>query len=137
MVRENVIFDSSGEIYRRPDWINFGFGNGGTHIAYPHDLHQASAGEELPVARSPIGVKFKPGEESFWAGKGDFYILRYGPYLIAMNMNGARTFELQIPHTAISVQPLQSSQTTVTAGSTLKVGPRSTVVLYLSEMTRH
>src|SRR5207247_496284 len=82
VVSADVQFEASGQTYRRPDWVNFGFANGG--LRYPGDLHSAHAGEELPIARSPAGVAFKPGQENPYAGRGEFYRLRYGPYLIGM-----------------------------------------------------
>ena len=51
----------------------------------------------LPIAKMPPGVKFKPGDENIYAGKGTFYTLRYGPYLIGMNCTTDRTFELHVP----------------------------------------
>ena len=130
VVREDAKFEPSGRIYKRPDWINFGFGDGGTHIGYPADLHQAFAGEELPIAKIPADVKLKPGEENHFAGKANFYTLRYGPYLIGMNMTQDKTFELKVPDGAKRVKDLVSQRNDFAAGSVEKVGPRSTVVLY-------
>ena len=41
-------------------------------------MHSAHAGEKLPIAKIPAGVKFKPGDERVYAGKAEFYTLRYG-----------------------------------------------------------
>ncbi len=105
VVRQEVQFEPSGLFYTRPDWINFGFGNGGPK--YPGNLHSAHAGERLPIAKIPDRVPFRPGDESVYAGKGSFYVLRYGPYSIGMNTTTNQTFELE--------------------GK--KIGPRSTLVL--------
>ncbi len=75
VVNEDAQFEPEGEFYTRPDWINFGFGDGGPR--YPVVMHSALAGEKLPIAKIPEGVKFKPGDESVYAGKGGFYTLRY------------------------------------------------------------
>jgi hypothetical protein len=121
VVRQETVFEPSGEFYTRPDWINMGFGNGG--VKYPGNLHSAHAGEKLPIAKVPDGIAFKPGAENVYAGKGEFYTLRYGPYLIDMNTTKNKTFELRAPEGAKEL----------TTGHTGNVGPRSTVVFYLRE----
>ena len=129
VVQEKTTFEPSGMTFTRPDWVDFGFANGGHK--YPGDLHSAYAGEKLPIAKIPDGVKFKPGNESPYAGKGDYYMLNYGPYLIGMNMTKDKTFQLQVPPDAKSVKELVSGQTKFTAGENVAVKPRSTVVLFL------
>lgn len=131
VVREEIEFEPSGMNYIRPDFTNFGFGNGGPK--YPGEFHSALAGEKLPIAKIPQGVKFAPGQESVYAGKGDFYKLCYGPYLIGMNMTKDKTFELKVPDDAKSVKELVSKRTDVKAGTIEKVEPRSTVVFYLGD----
>jgi hypothetical protein len=128
VVRQETEFEPSGLTYTRPDWINMGFGNGG--LRYPGDLHSAHAGEKLPIAKIPEGIPFKPGQESVFAGKGSFYTLRYGDYLICMNTTKEKTFELKRPEGVLQAPDLVSGKT-VKLDAPLKVGPRSTVVLYL------
>ena len=128
VVREDTQFEPSGLEYKRPDWINFGFANGGPR--YPGDLHSAHTGEKLPIAKIPDGLAFKPGQESIHAGKASFYQLRYGPYLIGMNMTKDKTFALKTPAAPAPVPEL-ISQKKVTLTGELPVGPRSTVVLDL------
>lgn len=126
-VKLDTQFTPSGMEYTRPDWTNFGFANGGHR--YPAEFLSAHAGEKLPVARIPDGIAFKPGQENIHAGKGDFYRLRYGTYLIGMNMSADQTFELEVPDHERTVRELVTAKR-VAAGTTLKVGPRSTVVLH-------
>jgi len=128
VVREETKFSPSGQTYKRPDWINFAFGNGGPR--YPGNLHSAYAGEELPIAKPPPGVEIKPGENNVYAGKGEFYTLRYGPYLIGMNTTMDRSYELDVPQEFRSALELVSGKR-ISTSETLKVGPVSTVVLYL------
>ena len=130
VVREDVQFMPEGKFYTRPDWTTFGFGNGGPR--YPEPLHSAEAGEKLPIAKIPADVKFKPGDESIYAGKGDFYTLRYGNYLVGMNLTTDKIFELKTPADAGEAQDLVSGKM-VRLGAPLKVAPRSTVVLYLGK----
>ncbi len=125
-VRLDTKFTPSGMEYTRPDWTNFGFGNGGHR--YPAEFVSAHAGERLPIAKIPDGLDFQPGRESIHAGKGDFYRLRYGPYLIAMNASADKTFDLEIPEHAGVIRDLAAGGE-VESGD-MKVGPRSTVVLY-------
>jgi hypothetical protein len=127
-VREEVQFEPGGMTYTRPDWINFGFGDGGPH--YPVDWHSAEAGEQLPIARTPADVRFRPGDESVYAGKGEFYRLRYGDYLIGMNMTTDQTFELKPPEGMARAKDLVSGRM-LELTAPLKVAPRSTVVLWL------
>jgi hypothetical protein len=127
-VTQDVQFTPSGMEYTRPDWTNFGFGNGGHR--YPANYVSAHAGEKLPVAKIPAGISFKPGHENLWAGRGDFYQLRYGSYLIAMNMSGDRTFDFTVPGHAGTIRNLVNGKD-VGPGSVAKIGPRTTVVLLM------
>jgi hypothetical protein len=126
-VREEIEFTPSGLFYTRPDWTNFGFGDGG--LNYPGEFNSAHAGEKLPIAKIPDDVVFKPGDESVYAGKGDFYKLRYRNYLIAMNMTKDRTFELKVPADFKNAKDL-STKRKVKPDGLLKVAPRSTAVLW-------
>ena len=130
VVREEVQFEPDGRFYTRPDHINFGFGNGGPK--FPGNLHSAHAGEKLPIAKIPDGVMFKPGDENVYAGKGDFYTLRYGNYLIGMNLTTDKTFELKVPADATEARELISGQI-VKLAAPVKVAPRSTVVLFFGK----
>ena len=123
-VSEEVQYTPSGKTYKRPDWINFGFANGG--LKYPGDVHQALAGEELPIAAYPADAKVKPGDESHFAGFADFYVLRFGRYVIAMNTTEGKTFEFDVP--GDGWRNLVSKKNVSTA--TLKVGALATVVLW-------
>ncbi len=128
VVREETQFEPSGMEYKRPDWVNFGFANGG--LRYPGDLHSAFAGEKLPIAKIPAGLAFKPGQESIHAGKASFYQLRYGPYLIGMNTTKDKTFALKTPVSPAPVPELIAQKKVALTGE-LSVAPRTTVVLWL------
>lgn len=130
VVHEDAAFEPSGKFYTRPDWTTFGFGNGGPR--YPEQLHSAEAGEKLPIARIPDGVRFRPGDESVYAGKAQFYTLRYGNYLIGMNMTTDRTFELQPPADIDQAKELVSGKM-LKLDHPLPVAPRSTVVLFFGK----
>lgn len=122
-------FTPSGMEYVRPDWTNFGFANGGHR--YPAEYVSAHTGEKLPIAQIPDGIAFKPGQENLHAGRGDFYQLRYGAYLIAMNMSTGKTFDLAVPSHDGKIRALAGAKD-AKAGSRLKVAPRTTVVLHFN-----
>lgn len=130
VVQEEVQFKPSGQFYTRPDWVNFGFANGGPK--YPVEMHSAHAGEKLPVPEIPADVRFHPGEESVYAGKGSFYTLRYGHYLIGMNLTTDQTFDLKVPAEMQGARELVSGKT-LKLDSPVKVSPRSTVVLWMGK----
>jgi hypothetical protein len=127
-VAEEAEFQQSGHFYARPDWVNFDFGNGGPR--YPEEMHSALAGEKLPIPVLPPDDTIKPGGEDPNAGKAEFYTLRYGKYLIGMNMTEHKTFNLTVPPGKAQFVELPDRKP-VSSGATLKVGPRSTVVLYV------
>jgi hypothetical protein len=127
-VKLDTGFTPSGMEYSRPDWTNFGFANGGHR--YPGQYQSAHAGEKLPIARIPDGVAFKAGQENIHAGRGDFYQLRYGQYLIAMNMSADKSFEMKAPEHPGKIRNMVTGKT-VGPGAKAKIGPRSTVVLHL------
>lgn len=127
VVGEQTEFEPSGLTYTRPDWTNMGFGNGG--VKYPGDLHSAHAGEKLPIAKMPAGVKFKVGDENAYAGRGSFYTLRYGHYLIGMNCTTDRHYELKLPAGWADATELAGGKS-VKPGDALQVAPRSTMVIF-------
>lgn len=122
-VFEDIRYTPSGYTYTRPERNNLFFSP--ARNFYP-EVKSAHTGEQLPIARIPDGVEFKPGQESVYAGKGDFYTLRYGKYLIAMNCTRDRTFEVAVP-TEGRVHTFPGKE--VVRDKVLTVQPRSTTVL--------
>jgi len=129
-VWQDVKFDDSGLTYTRDDRVIEAQTR--RHEGLRGDVTQALEGEVLPIAKIPDGIAFKPGQESVYAGKGTFYALRYGPYLIGMNMTTDRTFELKRPDGVTEADELVT-KTHISFAKPLKVGPRSTVVLWLGD----
>lgn len=121
-----TVIDDSGMRYTRPDWVNLGFA--GWREWYK-DVHSAHAGEQLPIARIPAGIKFKPGDENVYAGKALYYRLDYGRYIIAMNSSVDRTFELSLPKDKRLLLNLTNGKQPVKEAM-IKIAPQSTVVLY-------
>ena len=129
-VYQDEQFEPSGLTFTRQDEVNAPYLPWLPH--YPGDLHSAMAGEELPIAKIPAGTTFKPGDESPYVGRAEFYRLRYGPYLIGMNTTAGKTFELPAPAGVTQAQNLGADKV-VKWNTPIKVGPMSTVVLYLAQ----
>ncbi len=133
VVRQEEQFEPSGQTWKRPDWTDFGFANGGHR--YPVELHSAEAGEELPIARFAAADGWKPGAEHPLAGRAAFYQCRYGRYLIGMNAASSQTVALVVPHGVGAVRNLSAGGALV-AGETVGVAPGTTVVLSCTEDER-
>lgn len=119
-------FEDSGMKYTRPDWVNLGFA--GWREWYK-GVHSAHAGEVLPIASIPKGIKFQPGDENAYAGKADFYQMKFGQYVIGMNSSTDKTFELAVP-AGKKVIALTDGKRIVNETS-IKISPRTTLVLYM------
>lgn len=129
VVRTEAEFEDSGMQWKRPDWTNWGFANGGPR--YPDKVLSALAGELLPIARGPYGSDFKPGKESIHAGRATFYRLQYGPWLIGMNTAPQGTHHLKLPAgVPAQLRDLISGKMLPTAAP-VPVPPRSTVLFRL------
>ena len=125
VIVQDEIFTPSGLVWKRPDWTDFGFANGGHR--YPVELHSAEANEELPIAHVAYG-DFKPGSEHPLAGRASFYECHFGRYAIGMNATATETFPLHRPAGLGEVHAVGGEHAPVT-GDTVLVGPQSTVVL--------
>lgn len=129
-VRQEIEFEPSGMSYTRPNWTNFGFSNGGGHIHYPGEKSFRSAHfrEVLPIAKIPEGIPFRAGQESPWAGRGEFYRASYGPFEIGMNASRTKEFTLRLPANGNSYRMLPDGRV-VAPGEKVVVKPMTTVVL--------
>lgn len=129
-VKSQFEFDATGQEWTRPDVIDFersgGFSPPGEKI------HQAWRGEKLPIAkRPPDASQPKYGNWGPFVGKADFYSLRYGDYLIAINTTTDKTYELELP-AGDEARELVSGKMVKLSGS-LHVKPLTTVVLWLGK----
>ena len=128
VLREDVEFTPSGETFIRRNWTTADHHNGHGHIHYPGRTDSIHAGEELPVARIPDWDKeFRLGEENGNAGRAEFYKVRFGQYLIAVNVNGEKSFDLDLSkEQGASFVWFESGKP---ASGKIAVKPNSTVVL--------
>jgi hypothetical protein len=130
VVHAEVKYEPSGQSWKRPNWTNFGFANGGHR--YPGKLESAHAGEALPIPKLPADLTLARGQDNPHAGRADFYQLRYGPYLIAMNTTKDKTFEFTPPQ-GMDEAPELVQGIMLPLKGTISVAPRSTVVLFLGD----
>lgn len=128
-VKARFEVDPSGQTWTRPDVIDFERSGGFSPPG--EEIHQAWRGERLPIAKRPAdATRPRYGEWGPFVGKAAFYWLRYGDYLIGINTTEAATYSLPAPVGYPSAPDLVSRQT-VDLSHDLKVGPRTTVVLFL------
>ncbi|GGT23058.1 Tat pathway signal protein [Streptomyces griseoviridis] len=131
-VWQHVKYQPDGRSFAEPDWTNWEFTVGDLDIpdgGFPPPgpaLHQAFAGQPLPLAKAPGDVPPRaPGVESPFAGRASFYRCQYGPYLIAMNTSSDRTYTLDTRNFG----PSRSLPTGARAVGNLRLKPGTTVVL--------
>jgi hypothetical protein len=130
-VRPDVEVVKSGETYERPDWIDRIRDVG--HPPPGEDIHQAWAGEIMPIARRPEDAGSpKYGDWGPFLGKAAFYSLRYGDYLIGMNTTANQSYNLHVPPGYSHAPELISGKEIELIGD-IAVPPLSTVVLYLGK----
>jgi hypothetical protein len=126
---ELAIFERGKKEWKRPNWTNFGFASGGPK--YPEKLFSAHEGEKLSIARVPADVAYEVGQENAYAGKAQLYMVRYGPYVLAMNTSS------QAKHTIPAIgggRPKVrnlSNGKTVSTQSPLELEPGETLVAKL------
>jgi len=122
---------ASGQEWKRPDVIDFERSGGFTPPG--PKIHQAFAGEKLPVSKRPEDAR-EPAYGSWgpFVGKAAFYWLRYGDYLFAINTTADHTYKLPAPEGFKDAKDLVSGKTVAFAGD-LTVGPATALVLYLGK----
>jgi hypothetical protein len=125
---EQAVYEPSGKTWKRPDWTNFGFANGGFKY---RGFHSALAGEELPIPKLPDDVTLGKMDNPY-GGRADFYQLKFGPYFIAMNGTERKTFEVTPPAGAKEGKDLISGKV-MSFEKPIKLGPLSTVVFRVDE----
>ncbi|MEA5402760.1 hypothetical protein VB776_07535 [Arcicella sp. DC2W] len=119
-------FEDSGNFYTMPNYTNMAFGNGG--VKYPDGLVLAHAGEKQPIAKIPVGMKYKVGDENPYAGRANFYQLEYGKYFIVMNNSKNKITNIAVPmRFKKSVNVASGEEIT---NKSISLEPMSSMVLY-------
>ncbi|MFI6549319.1 Tat pathway signal protein [Streptomyces prunicolor] len=133
-VWQDVDYAPDGRTFAEPDWVNFEFAVGDLSIpdgGFPppgDPLHQAFAGQVLPLAKAPADLpEIAAGTESPYAGRASFYRCAYGPYLIAMNTTADRHYSFTTKTFGASRNLVTGAK--VSGNATLTVPPGTTVVL--------
>lgn len=127
-------YQPSGLFYTRPNNPHI---NGHRFtVRYPEDGDVWTAGERQPVAALPPGSKYIPGEDNGYAGRADYYELRYGPYLFAMNSSKDKSFDVRLPARAKPVKDLVSGKSISPKASSMSLKAGTTAVIYLGEAQR-
>lgn len=116
--------------YVRPNFLHSQYTEARHMLPPDVAFTQALAGERLPIAAPPHGVA--PLKAPAWgpfAGKADFYELRWGPYFIVMNTTAEHSFFLTVPAHAASLTRAALQQN----GGVVSLPPRTTVVFHLED----
>ena len=122
-------FDDSGEVFVQPDRTNQPFKDKFEDFYHSDGIHLAVAGETQPIAKVPKTFKdWKPGQENIFAGKAQFYLLEYGPYLVAMNCTEDKSFPFELPDRFVGAMELGSQ--TVASAKELSAKPGQTYVFW-------
>jgi hypothetical protein len=122
-------FNSSEYTYTMPDLTNAPFSAKLEKGYKDAGMYLAVAGQKQPIAKVPDDQEdFKPGHENMYAGKGNFYIMQYGSYLIAMNCTKDKSYPLEIPAKFKGTKNLVDDKKVELSQITVK--PMQTVVLY-------
>ena len=129
-VHINTEFEPSEFTYEMPDRTNAPF-TAKIEGAYKKEgMHLATAGQIQAIAKVPEDQEdWAPGKENMYAGKGDFYTMQYGSYLIAMNCTSDEAYTLEIPKKFKGSKDLVSSKKVKKDRVSIK--PMQTLVLFV------
>ncbi|EOR93924.1 hypothetical protein ADIARSV_2917 [Arcticibacter svalbardensis MN12-7] len=123
-------FNNSGLLYTLPDLTDAPFSKGREKDYKDVGMYLAVAGQQQPIAKVPADqTDYEPGKENIFAGKGNFYTMQYGPYLIAMNCTKDKSYSLKIPTKFKGSKDLVEAKSIKTDNITIK--PMQTVVLFV------
>lgn len=118
----------TGEFYTRPDYIDWIRGDAPYRTPPGPKIHQAWAGERLPVSVPPGGQTHTGGKFGHYVGRAAFYWFAYGDYLIGLNTTETHTYALPAAGGVTYLDLVTGKDVTPQNGEVM-VGPLSTVVL--------
>lgn len=118
----------TGEYYTRPDYMDWIRGDASFRIPPGPKIHQAWAGEKLPISTPPGGQTHTGGKFGHYVGRAAFYRLAYGDYLIGLNTTENHTYALSVAGDGTYLD-LVTGKTVIPRNGEVKVAPLSTVVL--------
>lgn len=118
----------TGEYYTRPDYIDWIRGDSSFRTPPGPKIHQAWAGEKLPVSTPPGGQVRTEGKFGHYVGRAAFYYLTYGDYTIGLNTTSDRSYTLSVDGKG-KYMDLVTGREVVPCDGKVTVAPLSTVVL--------
>ena len=118
----------NGEFYTRPDYMDWIRGDAPYRTPPGQKIHQAWAGEKMPISTPPGGQTHTGGKFGHYVGRAAFYWLEYGDYLIGLNTTEKHTYTLPVTRDCNNLDLVTGKNVTPENGG-VKVGPLSTVVL--------
>ncbi|MGD9418651.1 MAG: hypothetical protein Q7R22_006895 [Verrucomicrobiota bacterium JB025] len=122
-------FNDSGLVFEFPDITNMPFSTRMEGYYKAEHMHMAVTGIKQPIAKVPADqIDWKPGRENSYAGKGWFYLMEYGPYLIAMNCTRDQSFPFPVAQQYIGGKDLATGQRIDSATWTAR--PWQTLVIH-------
>ena len=127
-IASRVDFTPSGKSCVRPTSPHFSAG-AIPLIAYPDEAPAALAGEVLPVAKAPPEARYRD-QDNPYAGRGDYYEARYGPYLIAINAGAEKSVTVDLPSGEGARTELVSKRAIAAGEKALTLAPGQTAVIY-------
>ncbi len=129
-VYEREEFTPDGETFIRPNNPHINGFRFSVKLPGDETITQAQAAEKLPVAKLPEGSTYESGQDNPYAGRADYYELRYGPYIVAINASADKTFELALPAHDHPIRELSGQRELPPSVHTLTVKPGATYVVY-------
>lgn len=118
----------TGEFYTRPDYVDWIRGDASYRTPPGPKIHQAWAGEKLPISTPPGGQVHTEGKFGHYVGRPAFYWLAYGDYLIGLNTTETQTYTLPVTGTGTYLD-LVTGKDVIPQNGEVKVSPLSTIVL--------
>jgi hypothetical protein len=127
-IASRVDFTPSGKQCVRPATPHFSAGSMPL-IAFPDEAPAALAGEVLPVAKTPPEARYRD-QDNPYAGRGDYYEARYGPYLIAINASADKTVTVDLSKVGGDRIDLVAKRKIAPDAKGLTLAPGRTAVIY-------
>ena len=130
-VRIETRFKDSGKVFTVPNQTNEPFNTRHEKFYQGFGFSLASAGDEQPIAYVPKDQKdWKPGKENAYAGKGDFYLMTYGPYLIAQNCSDKKEAKFEVPEAFMGATNVATGEAIDAKLRMMRLPAEETVVLF-------
>jgi len=123
-------FKDSGHIFKVQNRTNAPFKDIFEDHYKDSGMDFGMSGQPYPIAVVPSFMKdYRPGKENLFAGKGDYYLMIYGRYCVAMNCT-SKTVRFDVPEEFLGAKSVADPAIKATEKFRLKRG--ETAVFYRS-----